>query len=345
MAAVGPLGVGGPACAVVVVNWNGRDVLPACLASLDRVLPGGVPVVLVDNASTDGSQGAAREHPRTQVVRRTTNGGFAVAVNDGIRATDAQIVLLVNNDAVVEPGWLEAMVAPLVAEGGSDIGAVTGRVLLDGRYVRADDLPRPGDLADASGMRWRRVTGDEVGTRRINSTGNEVTRSGNGRDRDWLREDDGIPAAVDVFGFNGGAVALRRAAIDDVGGLEESFFLYYEDTELSWRLRRRGWRVAHAHDAITVHRHAASAGTASRLFRVENASNRLRTALRHAPWPVVARAWVRSLGRVVRGGGAWQLAGIIRALRSVPTDLHRRRAVDRTATVRRSDVAAWAVPD
>lgn len=345
MAALRHHGAGGPECAIIVVNWNGRDVLPACLGSLDRNLPDGVPVVLVDNASTDGSQGIARDYPRVRTVQRKTNGGFAVAVNDGIRATDAEFVLLVNNDAVVEPGWLEAMLAPLVSEGGSDIGAVTGRVLLDGLFVRADDPPWPDDLTDLAGIRWRRVAEGGVGTRRINSTGNEVTRSGNGRDRDWLRDDDGRPAAAEVFGFNGGAAALRRAAIDDVGGLEESFFLYYEDTELSWRLRRRGWRVVHAHGAVTVHRHATSAGTASRLFRVENVANRLRTALRHAPWPVVARAWIRSLGRIVRGGGAWQLAGVIRAMRSVPTDLRRRRAVERTATLRRRDVASWAVPD
>ena len=337
-----------PSCAVVVVNWNGAGFLFECLDSLRGTLPPGIEVIVVDNASSDGSpEEVRRRYPEVVLVQHTTNRGFAAGVNSGLRATAAEVVLLLNNDAVALPGWFEAMVAPLRAVGGSDVGAVTGRVLLDGSFVPNIGTPRPGDLVGAGGALWTRVE-DSAAThaiRLLNSTGNEITMSGNGRDRDWLMEDDGLPAPMDVFGFNGGCAALRRAAVEDVGQFDESYFLYYEDTEMSWRLRRRGWRVVHAPDAVTVHRHGASAGTASRVFHVENTCNRLRTVVRHGPWNMVARAWVRSLARAVLGGSAWQLVGVTRALTRASSDIRLRRAIDRAATVPRSVVAGLAVPD
>src|SRR5690606_30035179 len=88
-------------------------------------------------------------------------------------------------------------------------------------------------------------------------------------------------------------------ALDDVGLFDESLFLYYEDTELSWRLRRRGWTVRHVPDAVTVHDHAASSGTGSAFFLDHNERNRLLVALIHAPWGVVLRALTRAAGRAV----------------------------------------------
>lgn len=330
--------------AVVVVNWNGAAVLPSCLDSLRATLPGDVVVVVSDNASTDGSRELVRHgHPGVVLVENATNGGFSAGVNAGVAATDADVVLLLNNDAVATPGWFEAMTTPLRDD--PRVGAVTGRVELDGWFAPTPP-GEPGDLVGADGRAWSRVGPDAPGARRLlNSTGNEVTASGNGRDRDWLRPADAPVAPAQVFGFNGGCAALRRAALDDVGALDESYFLYYEDTELSWRLRRRGWRVVHAPDAVTVHRHGASAGPRSRVFVVQNTGNRLRTALRHGPWSMVLRAWLHALGRLVRPGRGTQLAGIALALRHLPGDLRVRRRTDRTARVPRAVVAALAVPD
>lgn len=344
--------------AVVVVNWNGADVLGPCLASLRGALAAGTEVVVVDNASTDGSPDLVPDVlPGATLVRRDRNDGFAAGVNAGVAATSADVILLLNNDAVASPGWVAAMVAPFVAEqaddadgaaGATRLGAVTGRVLL------ADALaPAPQDAAPATALRdhagrpWVRVAADAPGARRlVNSTGNEVTRSGNGRDRGWLTPADGPPADPEVFGFNGGCAALRRTALDDIGGLDESLFMYYEDTDASWRLRRRGWRVEHAPDAVTEHRHAASSGTASEFFAVHNVRNRLVVALRHAPWPVVVRAYGRTAVRAVLGPHrGWWLRALGGALRRLPADLRTRRAVDRSARVPRRDVARLLVAD
>ena len=174
----------------------------------------------------------------------------------------------------------------------------------------------------------------------------EAPRAGNGRDRDWLAPADGAPAAADVFGFNGGSAALSRTAIADVGPLEESLFMYYEDTELSWRLRRRGWGVQHVPAARTVHDHAASSGTSSDFFLDHNEQNRLLVALVHAPVTVVLRALVRAVARCLLGPARRRRARVLLGvLRRTGWALRRRREVDRAATVPRAVPAALLVPD
>ncbi|WP_431837335.1 glycosyltransferase family 2 protein [Cellulomonas sp. Y8] len=333
---------------VVVVTWNGLDLTLRCLDSLAHQDAGGrdVDVVVVDNGSTDGTVAALGAREDVRLVALGRNTGFAGGVNAGVAATTGDVVVLLNNDAVAEPGFLDRLVAPFDAEPGPDaprLGATTGRVVLSGRFRPA--APGEPGLVDHAGRTWAR-TGDDTGARLLNSTGNEVTRSGNGRDRDWLADADGPAAPAAVFGFNGGSAALARAALEDVGPLDESLFMYYEDTELSWRLRRRGWVVAHVPDAVTVHDHAGSSDSGSAFFRDHNERNRLLVALVHAPVPVVARALTRTVVRACLGPERRRRAGALATvLRRAPGALRRRRAVDRAARVPRSQVAALLVPD
>lgn len=330
--------------AIVVVNWNGGAVLGPCLRSLADQ---GVPVVVVDNASTDGSPGLVAEIlPTAALVRRPANDGFAAGVRTGVAATDCDVVLLLNNDAVAAPGWAAAMLTPFDGPGAQDLAATTGHVLLDGWFSPSPaGAPAPaGVLRDARGTAWVRTADHDApapagSTRRTNSTGNELTRSANGRDRDWLGPADGPAAAADVFGLNGGSAAIRRDALDAVGGLDDSLFMYYEDTDLSWRLRLAGWRVQHVPDAVTVHRHAASSGTGTTFFRYHNARNRLVVADRHAPAAVAARAWARTLAGIVTGPDRTVRArAALAATGRLPADLAVRRRTasraDRARTAR-----------
>ena len=257
-------------------------------------------VVVVDNGSSDDSLTVLRrELPGATIVPRDTNGGFAAGANAGVRHTDADVVVLLNNDADPAPGFVAALRDHLAAAP-ADVAAVTGRIVLAGRWTRLPDgtTPAPDQrvLRDHAGSAW---TPSPDGEARLNSTGVLVDRDGNGMDRDWFAPADRA-AARDVFGFSGGASALRRSALDDVGLLDESLFMYYEDTELAWRLRRRGWRVEYA-DAVVEHDHSASSGVQSDLFVFRNARNRLVVALWHAPWSTVLRAGVRTLLRGLRG--------------------------------------------
>jgi GT2 family glycosyltransferase len=245
---------------VVVVTWQGAALLPACLESLRRqTLPHDV--VVVDNASTDGTtELLAREHPEVRVLRTARNLGFAGGVQAALDCVSADWVALLNNDAVADPDWLRA----LVAEAGEhpEAAAVTSRMYLRGRTPPT-----------------------------LNNTGVLVLPSGYGADRDLGAGDDTRRVAGEVFGFSGGAALLRTGAVRDVGGFPARFFLYYEDTDTSWRLRAAGWTVRYSPRAVVHHEHSASTGQDSALFAFHNERNRLLMLVRCAPLPKVARCW------------------------------------------------------
>jgi N-acetylglucosaminyl-diphospho-decaprenol L-rhamnosyltransferase len=340
----------GGTTSVVIVNWNGGELLQDCLRSLveDAGPRRDVEILLVDNASEDDSvERAEQSFPGLRVIRRSTNGGFAAGVNAGVRASTGEFIVLVNNDARVEPGFLTAIVGPMRSAAGEDVAAVSGRVVLAGRYRPAPDSVEPGEgLVGHDGRRWVRAEDDEPGVHLLNSTGGQMTRSGNGRDRDWLSPEDSPPSAPDVFGFNGGCAALRARALHEVGPMDERLFMYYEDTELSWRLRRAGWKVVHAHEARTRHQHAASSGTGTAFFRLHNARNRLVVTAAHAPWPVFLRALARTTWRLAAGPHRGTTArALVQAFGMAGPALARRRSTDRTATVGRAEVAGWLVAD
>ncbi len=327
---------------VVVVTWNGLALTRRCLDALrQQELDADLELVVVDNGSQDGTVAALAGERDVLLVALPENRGFAGGVNAGVRAATGEVLVLINNDAVAEPTFVARLVAPFADPGSERLGATTGRVVLSGSFAPAG--PGQAALVGHDGTRWARVPD---GVRLLNSTGNEVTRSGNGRDRGWLRPADAPAAPGQVFGFNGGCAALRRAALEDVGPLEESFFMYYEDTELSWRLRRRGWEVRHVPDAVTVHDHAASSGTSSAFFLDHNERNRVLVALVHAPWPVVARAAGRTAVRAVLGPDRRRRLRVVGSvLARAPWALRRRRAMDRSARVPRSVPAALLVAD
>lgn len=265
-----------PLVRAVVVNWNGEHLLPACLGSIgSQVLPAGdIETVVVDNASEDGSLDLLRrDFPDVTVVRNTRNEGFAGGVNAGLVDVTAPYVLLLNNDARLDLDAVRRMVDAIEAPGHEDVGAVTALILLD----------RPGAPAD-----------DVL----VNSTGNVVAPWGSATDRDWLTPLARLDASPEVFGFCGGAVLLRTAALDAVGTLDESLFLYYEDTDLSWRLRAGGWRVLFERGAVAWHLHAQSSDATSAFFRYHNNRNALLVFTRYAPATVVARAFARQAAAV-----------------------------------------------
>lgn len=330
---------------VVIVTWNGLDLTLRCLDSLRSQQTGALTVelVVVDNGSADETVPTLTGVDDVKLVALPTNTGFAGGVNAGIRASSGEIVVLLNNDAVAEHDFLRHLTAPFTTTQGQHVGATTGRVVLSGRFVMVGP-DAPADLVAHDATRWART--GSGGICLLNSTGNEVTRSGNGRDRGWLSPADGPAAPVEVFGFNGGCAALRRTALDDVGLFDQSLFMYYEDTELSWRLRRAGWTVQHVPDAHTIHDHAASSGTQSSTFLDNNERNRLVVALMHAPWPVAARACGHALARAILGPDRRRRLRVLRdvAIRT-PAALRRRRATDRASRVPRTAVARFLVPD
>lgn len=221
----------------VIVAYNSRDTLRSCVEPLAR-LPW-VDVTVVDNASPDDSTAVVADLP-IRIIRAPRNGGFAYGCNLGTAAGRAEFVLFVNPDARIERGSLNRLAALLRAN--PLLGSVGPRTLGDGERLH---------LTQRSFPRLRSTYAQALGLHHLASRSTwagEVIRDPAAYTRpstpDWL---------------SGSCVLLRRAALDEVGGLDEGFFLYSEETDLFRRLRDRGWLVRYEPKAIAYHQGYGSA--------------------------------------------------------------------------------------
>jgi GT2 family glycosyltransferase len=213
---------------VVIPTWNGAHLLPRCLAGLAAQTVPPARVIVVDNGSTDGTAALLRDaYPYVDVVALPDNLGFAGGVNAGIAASTADVVALLNNDAVPEPGWIAH---GLAAFAGERVGAVACLML---------------DAADQD---------------RVDSAGIEVGWWTGPRDRGRGASAAAYDRPGGCFAPCGGAAFYRRSALDEAGGLDETYFAYFEDVDLGCRLLRAGWRTAYAPRARVAHEGGATLG-------------------------------------------------------------------------------------
>ena len=246
---------------MVVVTWQGAEFLAACLDSLAAQTVEHE-LIVVDNASTDGTADVLAGYPAARVLRTERNLGFAGGAEAGLRAAHGTFVAFLNDDAVAEPDWLAALLRAITED--DRIAAVTSLMLLAGSEPPV-----------------------------VNNAGVVLLPTLEGADRAAGADPAEVGGPADVFGFSGGAAMLRRSAALAVGGFPERFFLYYEDTDLSWRLRLSGWSIRYEPTAVVHHRHAASSDPSSRLFAFHNERNRLLMAARCAPAGRAALVWLR----------------------------------------------------
>ena len=196
--------------------------------------------------------------------------------------------------------------------------------------VEAQTEPTTGATHSAGSAQLRGLDGgiwvsDPSGVELINSTGNVVDACGNGHDRSWLAPAKQEHDSPEVFGICGGACAISAHAWRQLGGMRQDLFMYYEDTDFSYRLRRAGYRVQYVRQAQARHAHAASSDSASAAFTTWNTRNRLRVATRYAPASVAARALVNTGGRMLLGPQRQARAqGLVQALAHAPQDLYAR---------------------
>lgn len=341
-----------PVASVVIVDWKQPELTARAVSSvLAQEVPGTIEVVIVVNEAAPGATAAfGARFPSAVVVENLGNEGFAGGVTSGIAVASAPVIVLLNNDAVAAPGFLAAGLGRL-ASSSSSVAAVAARIVLEGRYERVPSgAPAAGSLVGVQGQRWRRVGDGASGTELTNSTGVVLTRSGNCFDRDWLAPvvEGAPPSDLPLFAFTGGAVFLRAAAAAEVGGFDTRFFMYYEDVDLSWRLRLAGYDIVYEPSARVIHRHAGSSDHDSPLIRVYSMRNRTLTLLKNAPAGAAAGVVVRSLIRaaldLVRPPAFLPPAGwrvyLGSVARFLPVALMARRGA--TATARRALFRAFA---
>jgi len=219
---------------VSIVNYNGKRFLGDCLTSLRQQDYPDIEVVLVDNASTDGSASFVAENfPEVRVIVNDENCFFCRGQNIGIRNTSGEYVLALNNDVVLGRSFVSGMVTAIETDPG--IGSVSGRILRTG-----------GDVVDTTGLFM-------------------------GRDRRPLDRGYGMPYTGQfaeegyIFGAGGVAPLYRREMLDDVAlegeYFDETYEAYYEDLDLAWRAQIRGWKAYYTPDAVAWHVRGGTAKT------------------------------------------------------------------------------------
>jgi GT2 family glycosyltransferase len=223
-----------PLVSAIVVNWNGGAMLLDALASLFAQTWPALEVILVDNASTDGSAEEAKRTfgCRLKIVQNATNTGFAGGNNAGFRAASGEWMFLLNSDAICDPDAIGGLM----------------------RFVA--DKPTAGQLA------CRVVQMDQP--HYFDSTGLLLYPDGIARTRGWQEKDIGqYDRPEEVLAPHGCACALRKPMLDSIGLFDEDFFCYFEDLDLGVRGQLAGWKCWYVPDARVRHRKSSTAGNYS----------------------------------------------------------------------------------
>ncbi len=267
-----------PRVSAVIVSYNTCDALVACVSSLEREVTVPFEVIVVDNASADQSAEAVELiHPLVRVVKNNENRGFAVGCNQGLRLSRAPYALLINSDAEVRAGAVEALVGILDAQPG--IALVGPRTLHADGTVQLSFGP---DLTPWNEWRQRRFV---RGIRRRDAATLRAAqrRASQEHEPDWL---------------SGSCLLARRSALESVSLLDEQFFLYEEDVDLCLRLRKAGWRIVFTPRAEVVHRLGASMETAPSRARIEYHRSHLLFYRKHngAILTGLLRVWMAASG-------------------------------------------------
>ena len=268
---------------VVVVSFNVRGWLAACLRSLEAAAPAlRLEVFVVDNASRDGSADmVTREFPGATLMRNAANRGFAPANNQALRLCRGRHVLLLNPDTEVREGGLAELVAFLDTH--ADVGIVGAQLLNpDGSLQPSGNALRPG---------WSYVV-DALPLHRL----------GLRRSRSYLEPGRNYEEVREVGEVSGACLMMRREVQETVGLLDERFFFCYEDVDLCIRVRKAGWRVIYDPVAKVVHHGGRSMPADSRdLRRRWERAQLVFIRKHHGLLPYAAVGAVIGIKEVIRG--------------------------------------------
>jgi GT2 family glycosyltransferase len=272
-----------PRLSIVIVSFNTRADLERCLDSLFAALPSVAhEIVVVDNASRDGSAGAVRaRRPSVRVIEQATNEGFSSANNVGIRASAGELILLLNSDCVVPPGAVDTLIARLTA---APDAAVAGPRLVDG--AGRPELSFGSMISPLAELRQKCTLA--LYERRVGFMERRVIQA-TSREQyvDWV---------------SGAALLAYRADLQAVGLLDERYFLYTEDVDLCAAIRARGRRILFTPAATITHFRGRSRATLPAASNAAYRRSHLAFYEKHHPrWAPVLRAYLRLRGQLPRG--------------------------------------------
>ncbi len=309
---------------VTLVTYNTRQYIEPCLESILRQNYSPLDVVVVDNASMDGTRGIlARYEGRIRVSYNNDNIGFAAAQNQAIARSSSDWVLVLNPDVVLAPDFVEQLMAAASVD--SRVGTICGRLLAIGRDLQPPKRP----LIDSAGLYF--------------------TPAMRHFDRGWHEPDDGRYREMEyVFGASAAAALYRREMIADISDgqsfFDPDFFAYREDADVAWRAQLLGWRCLYVPGAVAHHvrtvnpanRHAVPA-----VLNMHSVKNRFLMRIKNMTPGLYRRFWMPTTGRdlLVIGGC------LLREPKSLPAFWHIARSFRRSLAWRRKIMSRRQVSD
>jgi GT2 family glycosyltransferase len=248
----------------VVPTLAADRALTDCLRSLERQSRRDFEVIVVDNSGSGRARESLPQGSSARIIENPSNVGFGSALNQGIKTSQSAYVIALNDDAIASPQWLEALVR--AAEQQPSAGMFASQVRLQST-----------ELLDSAGML---ICGDASSKQR--GHGDAARAYGE---------------SCEALFPSGSAALYRRTMLGEIGGFDDDFFLYCEDTDLGMRARWAGWHCVYVAEAIVEHRYSHSAGRASALKAYLVERNRLYVALKNFPLFMLAAVPFISLQR------------------------------------------------
>ena len=315
---------------VTIVTHNSRPYLEACLRSVFEQNHHSLEVVVVDNASTDGTREIlARFDDRINVIYNSRNAGFAAAQNQAIAASGSDWVLVLNPDVVLQPRFIEQ----LLESGQIDdrVGTICGRLLAAGPDLKPPEEP----LIDSAGIYF--------------------TPAMRHFDRGWHEPDDGRFRQMEyVFGASAAAALYRRDMITDVSDRDDffdpDFFAYREDADVAWRAQLLGWRCLYVPDAAAYHVRSVwpnNRRAVPAFINMHSVKNRFLLRIKNMGAGLFRQFWRPATARdllVIGGCLFWEptsLPAFWHILRCLPRALKRRRRIMKRRRLSDESLAQW----
>jgi GT2 family glycosyltransferase len=247
-----------PEISVIIVSWNGRAHVEACLRALLAQTDVDFETLVVDNGSADGTVDVVRARfPAVRVVALSENRGFAGGNNAGASQARGRYVAFLNNDTVVHAGWLRSLRNGLDEHAG--FALATSRIV----YMHDPSV--------------------------IDSAGDGVLRWGGAFKRHHGQPASAAVESVEVFGVCGAACLMPRALFEELGGFDEDFFASHEDVDLSYRARLLGYKCRYVAEAVVRHHGSATMGKVSRFAVFHGQRNLEWMYFKNTPGWILAR--------------------------------------------------------
>ena len=283
---------------IVILNFNGWQNTAECLKSiLNLDVPRGVTVepIVIDNASSDSSiRKIKEEFPKLIMIENQTNMGFTGGNNEGMRfalAGGADLVMLLNNDTIVHSDLVKNLLEPLDHD---NVGGVVPKIYFEKGYEfhknRYKDQERGKAIWYAGGkMDWENLIGENIGVDEVDHGQFNVR--------------------TETELATGCCFLIRSDVLKNVGMFDDRYFLYYEDADLSERIKKAGYKILYEPKAILWHKNAESSGVGSELHDYYITRNRLLFGMKYASIRTKV-ALVRESLKLLRTGRKWQRKGV-----------------------------------